>query len=674
MMLQRLAGSRTRITWLAGALLFLGWLAVYLSTVSPTVNFIDSGELIAAAYEPGIAHAPGYPLYVLLGFVTSHLLWGEIAWRVNVLSAFWGAMAVAAMFSLLIIAMNYLEWLNRPKSAPTARRRKPAKSPSPRPPGKEEVEASDTKPVSRWLLYIAAALSAASLFAASATFWSRTAQAKMYTLHYFFVLASLTAALQYRWAYERGGERAARRWLLLLSAGLGLSFTNHLMTMLLGPGVLALLVMGGDWQRRFRVLLRQLPLILPAFLLPLLLYAYLPLRASQGPVMNWGSTNYSFGDFWRHISGWQYQAYLFQDVRGTFVRIIEFIFGQWGLLTWLIWPLCIAGGVLLARRSLPLFVATAATAAMTFIFALTYGISEIEPYMVPFYAMLVFWLGAAAITLRLELVQRATKDKPEVGNTGRIVAGATALLAVLALVSGIAQYPRQDLSDNRLAEQFVENAFRSLPQNSIVLTDYWDFYAPTYYLQGVMNRRPDLAIVNISLLQYPWYTGQLRLKYPWLIEESQDILARYSPEQRKWVNGEPFDGALLDGSYYELLASFVERHYDERPTYSLFVPCPKLDCRSVRVLPEYIRAREGIVHRFWRDTPPASYVPPEPQYELRGITHDKVPFDDFARENTDLYLDSYRELELIYRSLNQPEMADRMAAQASEIAAAIEGR
>ncbi len=80
------------------------------------------------------------------------------------------------------------------------------------------------------------------------------------------------------------------------------------------------------------------------------------------------------------------------------------------------------------------------------------------------------------------------------------------------------------------------------------------------------------------------------------------------------------------------------------------------------------------MHRFWKGTPPADYVPPEPKYQLRGITYDKVPFDDFARENTHLYLDSYRELEIIYRGLKQPQMADRMAGKAAEIAAAIQGR
>jgi hypothetical protein len=40
---------------------------VYVQTLAPTVSFFDSGELIAAAYTLGVAHPPGYPLYVSLG-------------------------------------------------------------------------------------------------------------------------------------------------------------------------------------------------------------------------------------------------------------------------------------------------------------------------------------------------------------------------------------------------------------------------------------------------------------------------------------------------------------------------------------------------------------------------------------------------------------------------------
>ena len=96
--MQKARSKVSREVWIAGALLTLAWLVVYLATVSPTVNFIDSGELITAVHEPGVVHPPGYPLYTLLGYVVSHALWwGEVAWRVNALSAFFGALAVGTM-------------------------------------------------------------------------------------------------------------------------------------------------------------------------------------------------------------------------------------------------------------------------------------------------------------------------------------------------------------------------------------------------------------------------------------------------------------------------------------------------------------------------------------------------------------------------------------------------
>src|SRR5213080_3690831 len=101
-MMQRARSKVSREVWIAGALLTLAWLVVYLATVSPTVNFIDSGELITAVHEPGVVHPPGYPLYTLLGYVVSYLLWGEVAWRVNALSAFFGALAVGAMYLFLV--------------------------------------------------------------------------------------------------------------------------------------------------------------------------------------------------------------------------------------------------------------------------------------------------------------------------------------------------------------------------------------------------------------------------------------------------------------------------------------------------------------------------------------------------------------------------------------------
>lgn len=663
-LLARAATGRTKL--LSALALFLGWLTVYLSTTSPSVNFIDSGELITALYEPGVAHPPGYPLYVLLGYVASHLLPGDIAWRVNAFSAFWGAMAVTVLFLLLLEVAALVERSAKrvPAQTKVGRRGKKAARPADEP----AVSSEKTSLLPQLLL----AASVASLFAASSSFWSRTAQAKMYTLHYFFVAFLLLSALRYRSAYERG-DTAARRWLLVTALAGGLSLTNHMMTLLLAPGVLIVLLAGSDWRARLNALLKRWHVVLPAAAVPLLLYLYLPLRASQSPVMNWGAPA-TWEDFYRHISGWQYRVYLFGTAGDNFERITAYLFQQWWMLTPVVLIAAAMGAYLLARASWIVFAATLATALITFLFALAYGISEIEPYMVPFYMMLAVWLGGGAFAWYAGTAQGQAQYAPvEVRRRRRqwqLAAAGT--VAALALISVVVQYPRQNHRDDRLAEQFVENVFATLPQNSLVITDYWDFYAPTYYLQQLRGLRPDIVIVDKSLLRYPWYLGQLEKLYPFLLVNSRELAQQFAAEQHKWVNDKPFDAALLNRLYLDLLTSFVERNAATHQAFLLMLPpCDSVPapngCETNQVAPSYPRQVNGLTTRLLRPTDDASVLPPEPTYKLEGIMGSQVPMDEFARDNTRMYVRAYNRLAQLYTTANQPEKAQRMTLRASEI-------
>src|SRR6266581_4146523 len=81
---------------------FLIALAVYVGTLAPTVTFVDSGELIVAAKNLGVAHPPGTPFYVPLAHLFTLLPIGNLALRVNFASALFAALA-AATTSLLVI-------------------------------------------------------------------------------------------------------------------------------------------------------------------------------------------------------------------------------------------------------------------------------------------------------------------------------------------------------------------------------------------------------------------------------------------------------------------------------------------------------------------------------------------------------------------------------------------
>ena len=81
-----------RSDFIAAGLVFFITLGVYIATLAPNVTLEDSGELITAAAKFGVGHPPGYPLWTMSGFLLSHLLpFGNLAWRINLLSALFGA-------------------------------------------------------------------------------------------------------------------------------------------------------------------------------------------------------------------------------------------------------------------------------------------------------------------------------------------------------------------------------------------------------------------------------------------------------------------------------------------------------------------------------------------------------------------------------------------------------
>jgi hypothetical protein len=84
----------------AGAV-FLVALFLYSWTLAPAVTLTDSGELIVVAHGLGIAHPPGFPLWVILAHLASLVPLGNVAVRINFASAIFAAFA-SAMLTLVV--------------------------------------------------------------------------------------------------------------------------------------------------------------------------------------------------------------------------------------------------------------------------------------------------------------------------------------------------------------------------------------------------------------------------------------------------------------------------------------------------------------------------------------------------------------------------------------------
>lgn len=170
--------------------------AGYFYTLQPSVGLEDSGEFLTAAHHLGVPHPPGYPIWTILAFIWQFLVpFGNIAWRINLMSAVFGSVAVG-LAALIISKTGHLMGARV-----------------------GFLRALDPALVNVFVL--AASVSAALMLAFSPVMWSQAIITEVYALNAFFLL--LTLVLLYRWSFE-----PERRWRLYLAAFIwGVSLTNH---------------------------------------------------------------------------------------------------------------------------------------------------------------------------------------------------------------------------------------------------------------------------------------------------------------------------------------------------------------------------------------------------------------------------------------------------------------
>src|SRR5260370_21894339 len=71
---------------------------LYFLTAARDIVVGDSPELITAAVTLGVAHAPGYPLFTMLGHLFSLIPFGSIPFRENLLSVACDALAIGVVY------------------------------------------------------------------------------------------------------------------------------------------------------------------------------------------------------------------------------------------------------------------------------------------------------------------------------------------------------------------------------------------------------------------------------------------------------------------------------------------------------------------------------------------------------------------------------------------------
>jgi tetratricopeptide (TPR) repeat protein len=95
--------------WIAAVMTFLISGLSFLYYMSPEVTLEDSGELVTGAFNFGVPHPPGYPLWAFLGWVWRHFVpFGNPAYRICLMSVLTGALVVGVLTLLMTRSIRML--------------------------------------------------------------------------------------------------------------------------------------------------------------------------------------------------------------------------------------------------------------------------------------------------------------------------------------------------------------------------------------------------------------------------------------------------------------------------------------------------------------------------------------------------------------------------------------
>lgn len=132
------------------------------------------------------------------------------------------------------------------------------------------------------------------------------------------------------------------------------------------------------------------------------------------------------------------------------------------------------------------------------------------------------WIGLGASGL-LFMLKDLLKSKSQ-GAYGLILL----LFVALPVWMGSENYDDHDRSLQYVAPDYAYNLLNSLAPYSIIFTNGDNDTFPLWYLQDVEGVRRDVRVVNLSLLNTPWYIRQMKNKYNY---EAPPVPISYTDEQ-----------------------------------------------------------------------------------------------------------------------------------------------
>lgn len=448
---------------------------IYFKTALPSVGFHDVGDLQTSVALLDIPHPTGFPTYVLLGkLLISIFPVGEIAWRVNILSA------VYSLGALLFLGLFIRSF---------------------------------TKDKYFYLIGI-------TVLGLSKDFWNYAGIADTHSLSRVFLSILLFVFLILV-------KKLTSKNVFLFSLLLGLGLGNHLFLLYSLPGFfiwfLILLI-----NRKLQIELKMILISFLGFFLGISVYLFLPLRTYFGspfsPVRNFLDLSY----FINYTSGSSFHGLMYQG--GVMVIASKMVEGLSYLREAIYLPGVLLGllGILYGLKKYSVISLSLLVMFFSFLaFSTNYPTSDPTRYYLSFILVYSIFVSLGAIFIK-QVIFKYMRRFFILKRLLNIIF----IFFILYFVNNlfISNYHLVDKSNSYQAADYTQEIFTKLPQNSVIIS-WWNYTTPLRYRKYVLNQRNDLLIIIASQNEWLDYVNKyIGLKDIYLVDREQRVEQHYKVE------------------------------------------------------------------------------------------------------------------------------------------------
>lgn len=574
---------------------------VYLFTLAPSVIQIDSGELAAVQATLGIAHPTGYPLFTMLGYLFSLIpLPFTKIFQLNILAAIYCSAAVGVLTYTLKYCLDNLSSFKKKSSARKESSKKEKKKSKEQSATEKQIDIPEN-------FKLLTAVFGGLILAFSRTFWFQSTSVEVYSLHLLLITLIILFLLK---AYVNSFENDKLTHWLVFAFFLALGFTNHLTTLLILPGTAYLYFSRYKFNSAsFKKLLIMI-LLFSAVIVAV--YSYLPIRALQNPVLNWGNP-VDWERILRHVTGKQYQVWLFTSFDSAGKQFSFF---------WSILPFEFFIGLLLAVVGLfvSIFKSTKLawfiliTFAFTILYSINYDIHDIDSYFLLAFIMLSFF--AAFGVLKIMEMKSLPRNSALIG------------LTVVIIIQFFFNFIKVNQSGVHTFEDYTKSVLNTVPKNSIIFSYQWDYFiSASYYYQFVEDYRKDVTVIDKELLRRSWYYNQISNQHPKVLNGVRNEIDQFLVALQPFERDEKVDPNRLETLFKAIMTNLIKTNVNERDYFIAPELVEQEMKRGEFKLPEGYNLVPHLF--FYKVVEGNEYVPaPDPNFSISIASNRNVYIDN----------------------------------------------